>query len=143
MVEAEQELTIGQIAEIAGVATSAIRFYERQGLITADHRRSGQRRYGAAGVRRLVFIGMLQEAGLSLDDIGGILAAGDVDEWKSIAQTRLTALDEEIAKMQRSRELLAAALFCRFDHPLDECRVMGHEIDARIGAATGGASAVS
>jgi hypothetical protein len=53
-------LTIGEVARRAGVATSAIRYYERRGLIAADARRSGQRRYRSATLRRLVFIGMLQ-----------------------------------------------------------------------------------
>lgn len=131
----EPDLTIGEIATVAGVATSAVRYYERRGLIAADHRQSGQRRYGSAGLRRLVFIGMLQEAGLSLDEIAGILGAGGVDEWKAIARERLGALDDEIARLQRSRELLAGALLCRYDHPLDECRIMGREISARIDRA--------
>ena len=74
-------LTIGELARRAGIATSAIRYYERRGLLVADERRSGQRRYREESLRRLVFIGMLQDAGLSLDDIEGILGAADVDEW--------------------------------------------------------------
>ena len=129
----DRPLTIGNIADRAGIATSAVRYYERRGLISPHHRESGQRRYDIAGLRRLVFIGMLQDAGLSLDEIIGILDANDVGEWKAIARARLEALDHEIERLQRSRELLAAALLCRFDHPLDECRVMGQEIDARLG----------
>jgi MerR family redox-sensitive transcriptional activator SoxR len=124
--------TIGEIAERAGVATSAVRYYERRGLLHPDRRVSGQRRYGDAGLRRLVFIGMLKDSGLSLDDVAGVLGAADVTEWKAIAEQRLLALDEEISQLQRSRELLAGALLCRFDHPLDECRVMGREIDSRL-----------
>ena len=44
---------------------------------------------------------------------------------------------EEIARLQHSRELLAAALLCRFDHPLDECRVMNDEIDRRLTGPVG------
>ena len=96
---------------------------------------SGQRRYASSTVRRVVFVQMLQDAGLSLDDIQGVLEADDNASWKGIARQRLVQLDDEIAKLQHSRELLAAALLCRFDHPLDECKVMNAEIDRRLADA--------
>lgn len=125
-------LPIGEVADMLGVATSALRYYERRRLVVADARSSGQRRYGPATVRRLVFVQMLQDAELSLDDIQGILDADDNASWKGIARQRLTQLDEEIVRLQHSRELLAAALLCRFDHPLDECQIMNREIDRRL-----------
>ena len=128
----EALLTIGEVADRAGVSTSAIRFYERRGLIAADARVSGQRRYRDATLRRLVFVGMLQDAGLALDDIEGILRAPDMRTWKVIARARLVALDEEIAQLQRAREYLAGALLCRYDHPATECKIMGAEIDRRL-----------
>ena len=127
-------LTIGELARRAGVATSAVRYYERRGLLPADVRRSGQRRYRVESLRLLVFIGMLQDAGLSLDDIEGVLAAGDVHEWKEIAASRLEALDEQIARLEHARAYLQGAMLCRFDHPLTECRIMGDEIDRRLSA---------
>jgi MerR family redox-sensitive transcriptional activator SoxR len=131
---AEQLLAIGDVARRAGVAPSAIRFYERRGLLRADTRASGQRRYRTATLRRLVFIGMLQDAGLALDDIDGILNAETVAEWKSIARQRLRDIDEDIARLQHSRDLLAGALLCRYNHPATECRIMGTEIDRRLAA---------
>jgi len=128
----EPLLTIGEVADRANVSTSAIRFYERRGLIAADARVSGQRRYRDATLRRLVFVGMLQDAGLALDDIEGILRAPDMRTWKVIARARLVALDEEIARLQRAREYLAGALLCRYDHPATECKIMGAEIDRRL-----------
>jgi MerR family redox-sensitive transcriptional activator SoxR len=128
----ESLLTIGEVAERAGVSTSAIRFYERRGLLAADARESGQRRYRERTLRRLVFIGMLQDAGLALDDIEGILNAPDVQAWKAIARRRLGALDAEIAQMQQAREYLAGALLCRYDHPATDCKIMGAEIDRRL-----------
>ena len=125
-------LTIGEVARRAGVATSTVRFYERRGLLTADARHSGQRRYRTQTLRRLVFIGMLQDAGLSLDDIAGVLDARSVTEWKDIARQRLTALDAEIAGLQRAREYLDGALLCRYDHPATDCQIMGQEIDRRL-----------
>ncbi len=126
-------LTIGEVAERADVATSTIRYYERLGLVVADARTSGQRRYRAETLRKLVFVGMLQDAGLSLVDIGAILDAPDRREWKAIVRRRLAGLDEEIATLQQARAYLAGALFCRFDHPATECQVMGAEIERRLG----------
>ena len=125
-------LSIGEVARRAGVATSTVRFYERRGLLTADARRSGQRRYQDESLRRLVFIGMLQDAGLSLDDIAGVLDAAHVTDWKAIARRRLAVLDAEITRLQQARDYLEGALLCRYDHPATECRIMGAEIDRRL-----------
>ena len=124
--------TIGETARRAGVATSAVRYYERRGLLRPDARRSGQRRYRTDTQRLLVFIGMMQEAGLTLDDIDGILNAAKVDEWKGIARRRLEALDAEIAVLENARSYLQGALLCRFDHPATQCAVMAAEIDRRL-----------
>jgi MerR family redox-sensitive transcriptional activator SoxR len=125
-------MTIGEVAHRAHVATSTIRYYERRGLLTADARRSGQRRFRVETLRRLVFIGMMQDIGLTLDEVDGILNAATAAEWKSIAGHRLAALDDQIAQLQHARGLLAGALLCRFDHPATDCNVMGAEIDRRL-----------
>lgn len=132
-IDVEPLLPIGAVADLLGVATSTLRYYERRGLVVADARTGGQRRYAQATVRRLVFIQMLQDAGLSLDEIEGVLDAGDNASWKEIARRRLTQLDSELARLRRSRELLTGALLCRYDHPLDECRIMNSEINRRLG----------
>jgi DNA-binding transcriptional MerR regulator len=75
---------------------------------------------------------MLQDAGLSLDDIAGVLGAASVSEWKAIARERLAVLDSEIARLQRARDYLDGALLCRYDHPVTDCRIMGDEIDRRL-----------
>jgi MerR family redox-sensitive transcriptional activator SoxR len=125
-------LTIGEMASRAGIATSALRYYERRGLLVADERQSGQRRYRDVTLRRLIFIGMLQDAGLSLDEIEGILAAPDVASWKAIARTRLELLDDEIERLQQARAYLNGALLCRYDHPATDCQIMGAEIERRL-----------
>jgi DNA-binding transcriptional MerR regulator len=128
-------MTIGDVARRAHVATSTIRYYERRGILRPDTRESGQRRYRTETLRRLVFVGMMQEIGLTLEEINGILNAASMAEWKAIAGERLVALDEQIARLQQARTLLAAALHCRYDHPATDCTVMGNEIDRRLEAA--------
>lgn len=131
----DAHLTIGDIAERARVPTSTVRYYERRGLVMPDAWESGQRRYCESTQRRLVFIGMLQDAGLSLDDITGVLSATHAREWKAIARQRLAALDATIAELQLAREYLAGALLCRYDHPATDCQIMGAEIDRRLADA--------
>ena len=135
-IEPEPTFSIGEAAALVGVATSTLRYYERRGLVTADARVSGQRRYRWSTVRRLEFVQMLQDAGLSLDEIQGVLAADDNASWKAIARRRLDQLDADLAKLRRARELLDGALLCRYDHPLDECRIMNDEIDRRLDAGS-------
>ena len=132
----EAPLTIGEVARRAGVATSAVRFYERRGLLAADARRSGQRRYRDETLRRLVFIGMLQDAGLSLEDIAAVLDATSVAEWKAVARQRLADLDDEIDRLEGARDYLRGALLCRYDHPATDCRIMGEEIDRRLASTS-------
>jgi DNA-binding transcriptional MerR regulator len=129
---ADAELSIGALAAAAGVPTSTVRYYDRLGLLPADARRSGQRRYSQASLRRLVFIGMLQDAGLALDEIAGILDADTVAEWKAIGAARLEELEQEIERLERARGYLKGALLCRYDHPATDCKVMGAEIDRRL-----------
>jgi DNA-binding transcriptional MerR regulator len=133
---AEPLLTIGEVARRAQVATSTIRYYERRGLLAADARASGQRRYRPETLRRLVFIGMLQDAGLALDDIRGILDAATATEWKTIAGRRLAVLDAELARLHQARDYLTGALLCRYDHPATDCQIMGAEIDRRLADTT-------
>jgi len=128
----EALLSIGDLAQRAGVPTSTVRYYERRGLVAPDEWKSGQRRYYEASLRRLVFIGMLQDAGLSLDDIAGVLGAARASEWKAIGRQRLAALDATIEELQLAREYLAGALLCRYDHPATDCQIMGAEIDRRL-----------
>jgi DNA-binding transcriptional MerR regulator len=138
----EPLMAIGEVAERAQVATSTIRYYERLGLLVPDARISGQRRYHVATLRKLVFIGMLQDAGLALIDIAGILDAGDVSEWKAIATRRLEVLDQEISTLVQARAYLSGALLCRYDHPATDCKIMGAEIDRRLSTVTEGTDAI-
>ena len=80
----------------------------------------------------MVFVGLLQDAGLTLDDIDVVLNARSVAKWKAIALARLEQLEAEMQKLARMHELLQGAVLCRYDHPLSECKVMGRGIDDRL-----------
>src|SRR5829696_10445759 len=71
------ELTIGEVARRAGVATSSIRYYERIGLLPEPDRAGGQRRYDAEVLGKLGFIGVAQSAGFKLREIKQLIDGGD------------------------------------------------------------------
>src|SRR4051812_3286731 len=71
------ELTIGDVARRAGVATSSIRYYERIGLLPKPERSGGQRRYHADVLGKLGFIGVAQSAGFKLREIKELLDGAD------------------------------------------------------------------
>ena len=112
------QLTIGQLAERAGVATSAIRFYESQGLVSSVRTAGNQRRYEQSTLRRIAFIRTAQRVGLSLEEIGAALATlpdGRVPtraDWTRLSKVWRPRLDEQIARIERLRDQLDSCIGC-------------------------------
>ena len=111
-------LTVGQLAERAGVATSAIRFYESRGLIRARRTTGNQRRYEQSELRRVAFIRTAQRVGLSLDEIGEALGTLPDDrvptkaDWTRLSRTWRPRLDEQIQRIERLRDQLDSCIGC-------------------------------
>lgn len=131
------ELTIGEVAKRAGIATSRIRYYERIGLLPRAERLSGQRRYTPEILGRLGFISVAQSAGFRLREIKELVAG--IDEGEGIAQRmrELSArkLDEIEALLERTKAMkgwLEVARECGCATP-EECALFPS-------AATGAAS---
>jgi len=115
-------MTIGELAEQAGVATSAIRYYEERGLLRADARLSGRRRYEPEALHRLAVILLCREAGFSLDEIGDMLDAPP-GRRRRLSDTKLRELDARIATLEAAKRLTAALLEC--DCPtLEVCELL-------------------
>jgi MerR family transcriptional regulator, redox-sensitive transcriptional activator SoxR len=121
----QAELTIGEVARRAGVATSLIRYYESIGLLPAPARLYGQRRYDTDVLGRLAFIGVAQSAGFKLSEIRELV--GGLDEGNGMAeQIRSLSsrkLDEVEALLERTRAMqgwLQVAKTCGCATP-DEC----------------------
>lgn len=112
------QLTIGELSKRTGVATSALRFYEDQGLIDADRADSGHRRYAQATIRRVSFIKIAQEVGLSLQEIAEAMSSlpdnrtPDQDDWAKLSSSWRPRLDEQIAMLQRLRDRLDGCIGC-------------------------------
>jgi MerR family transcriptional regulator, redox-sensitive transcriptional activator SoxR len=117
MVEVKR-LTIGQVAERAGVATSALRFYEEHGLIRADRNEAGHRRYHADVLRRVSFIRTAQRVGLTLGEIADALASlpdgrtPTARDWDRLATSWRPRLDARIDLLTRMRDQLDECIGC-------------------------------
>ncbi len=117
MVEVKR-FTIGEIGRRSGVATSALRFYEEQGLIHSERNPAGHRRYHADVMRRVSFIRTAQRVGLSLEEIGQALASlpgrrtPTAKDWDQLASSWRRRLDEQIALLTRLRDQLDGCIGC-------------------------------
>jgi MerR family transcriptional regulator, redox-sensitive transcriptional activator SoxR len=123
-------LTIGEVSRLAGKAQSAIRYYERIGLIPAPARVSGNRRYPPTFLRTLAVIETAQRAGLSLDEIRVLLSAspGDIgatDHLRDIATRKLPEVRALVEQVELVRRWLEAAAGCTCPS-LDDCALF-HE----------------
>lgn len=120
----EATLTIGQLAQRAGASASAIRYYERIGVLPPPEREYGQRRYDDAAVRRLQVIDVAKRAGFTLDEIRVILAAGDGGSFhaplRELAERKLPEVDALIARAEAMRAWLVTAQGCNCE-TLDVC----------------------
>lgn len=111
-------LTIGELATRAGVATSALRFYESRGLIGSDRTDGNQRRYSRATLRRVALIRAAQEVGLTLGEIGTALstlpheATPTKKDWERLSKSWQSRLDQQIAELQALRDELTDCIGC-------------------------------
>lgn len=112
------EMTVGELAIRAGVAPSAVRYYEDRGLIFSRRTTGNQRRYHRAMLRRVAFIRASQAAGIPLATIGSVLEALGEHEsptksmWHRASQRWVDDLDERIALLQRMRDLMDSCVGC-------------------------------
>jgi DNA-binding transcriptional MerR regulator len=105
---------IGQLARRTGVATSALRYYERIGLLSPAERVGQRRQYEAASAERVALIRLYQDAGFTLAEIGRLLAARSPGRrtWGRLAERKIAELDARIADAQRAKTLIEHALEC-------------------------------
>lgn len=118
-------MSIGELAAIAGVNSSTIRYYERQGLLPEPERTAGRRRYDATSVRRLEVIGVAKRAGFTLAEIRALQLAGESgaathQHVRALAYRKVSEIDAVIGRAQAARRWLAAAQDCTCDS-LDTC----------------------
>ncbi|GAA6191750.1 redox-sensitive transcriptional activator SoxR [Phaeobacter gallaeciensis] len=111
-------LAIGALASRTGLAVSAIRYYEAQGLISPWRNAGGQRRYQRADIRRLSFVMIAQQFGLSLPEIREVLSGlpgqrtPTREDWTRISEKLRTHLDQRINTLLRLRDNLDGCIGC-------------------------------
>ena len=111
-------LTIGETARRAGLATSALRFYEAEGLIESERTEGNQRRYRRSELRRIALIKAAQTFGLSLTQIREALSSlpeGRVPsrkDWERLSRSWRGLLDERIESLQRLRDEVSSCIGC-------------------------------
>jgi MerR family redox-sensitive transcriptional activator SoxR len=121
-------LTIGEVAARCGVATSALRFYEEQGLIRSVRTDAGHRRYPRAVIRRVAFIVFAQKIGLSLEEIGAELTTlphnrvPERADWAKLSASWTKRIRERIAELERMEAGLTECIGCGC-LSLDRCRL--------------------
>ena len=132
-------LPIGALVERTGVAASALRFYEAEGLIHAKRTDGGQRRYHRDAIRRVSFIRVAQQVGLTLDEVRDALASlpdnrtPTEKDWHALSTSWRPRLDEQIAMLERLRDRLHGCIgcgclslrSCRLLNPGDEAALRG------------------
>ena len=112
------EITVGELADRSGVAPSALRFYEREGLIKSRRTPGNQRRYGRDILRRVAFIRTSQRLGIPLATIREVLALLPEDrtptreDWARISECWRADLDTRIRTLQRLRDNLTDCIGC-------------------------------
>ncbi len=121
MAQTEALMTIGRVAQAAGVATTTLRYYEREGILAPVVRNgAGYRLYDAHAVQRLQFIRSAQAVGFTLDDIRILLALEQKDtkpcqaEVQPLIERRLAQIEQKMKDLKSVRAALGRAL--------DQCR---------------------
>jgi MerR family transcriptional regulator, redox-sensitive transcriptional activator SoxR len=113
-----ETLAIGDFAVRSGVAPSALRYYEKEGLIRSTRTGGNQRRYHRSELRRVAFIRIAQQVGVSLDEIRDALAALPENrtptkaDWSRLSARWRKRLEDRISLMERLRDQLTGCIGC-------------------------------
>jgi MerR family redox-sensitive transcriptional activator SoxR len=130
-----RELSIGELSERSGVSQSALRFYERQGLIAARRTDGNQRRFPAVTLRRVALVQAGKAAGIPLERIREALDSLTVDrqpskrDWERLSRAWHAELDERIATLEAIRGRLTTCIGCGC-LSLKTCRLLNPDDEA-------------
>jgi len=121
----EATLTIGEVAQRAGLHTSAIRYYEEIGVLPRTERAHGHRRYTTRVFQQLAFIQLAQTAGFSMAEIQTLVSGFDESaplgvRWRTLAEQKLAELEVLISRAQGMKRVLEEGIRCECLN-LDEC----------------------
>ena len=122
------EMRIGEVAERAGVRSSAVRYYESVGLLPQARRERGQRRYGPDVLLRLAGIRVAQQAGFKVSEIRQLFCgfaedASPSQRWADLAREKLVEIEDLIHRAHEMKRLLKEGIRCGCSS-LDECSLI-------------------
>jgi MerR family redox-sensitive transcriptional activator SoxR len=130
-------MKIGELARRANLNASAIRYYEKMGLLAAPHRLGGQRRYPTDSLGRVLLIRFATDMGFTLAEIK-LFLSGLRDNtpvgprWKKLANRKLLEVEQNIARSLKLKSLLQSLLHCRCAS-LQQCvRALGLSENLRL-----------
>lgn len=118
MLQTSDLLTVGELAERSGLAPSAIRYYESEGLLSAERTEGGQRRFPRSTLRRVAFIRAAQRVGLTLDQIREALEqlpnsrTPNRADWERLSRSWRPLLDRRIRELEELRNELTSCIGC-------------------------------
>ena len=130
-----EDLSIGEVAARSGIATSALRFYEAQGLITSSRTGGNQRRYERPVLRRIALIQAGRAAGIPLSRIGAALDTLPADrtptrrDWERLSSAWRHDLERRIAALESVRDRLTTCIGCGC-LSLDACGLLNPDDEA-------------
>jgi DNA-binding transcriptional MerR regulator len=127
-------IPIGQAAAQLGLSTSALRYYDDRGLVSAPRQR-GQRMYGRDELRRLAFIKIAHHLGVPLQTAAAVLDTPG-RTWRPIVAEQIAELNRIIAQAQLAQDFLTHALNCPADHPARQCPNMTAALDGLVNGTT-------
>ena len=113
----EEGIAIGEVARMAGINASAVRYYEKVGLLAKPERVNGRRRYGPEVLDVLAAIRVAQRAGFTIAEIRTLMNGFSVEEplserWRSLARGKLAYVEALIDRAQTMKRLLERGLHC-------------------------------
>ncbi len=103
---------IGEVSRRTGLAPSALRYYEAEGLISSRTRNGLRRQYDAAALERLAVIRLFRRAGFRLGEIKQLLTTGGDPSWKALGRAKHAEIERQIAHLTIVRDQLEHALRC-------------------------------
>lgn len=120
-----EELTIGEVAQRAGIRPSALRYYESAGVLPPPRREHGRRRYDASVLQRLAVVAVAQEAGLTVAEIRELFHGFAAEtpasaRWQALAEQKLIQVEALITRAEGMKRLLEQMVGCGC-LSLDEC----------------------
>jgi DNA-binding transcriptional MerR regulator len=129
-------IAIGELARRTGLASSALRYYERVGLLSPAGRAGGRRHYGASSAERVALIQLYQDAGFTLREIRALVGSRKTRPWTRLVEAKLRELETCIAQAERAKVLVQHGLACPHRNLLS-CSNFRAAIKTRLGSGHG------